>query len=139
RGADLHELVLGQVGRYSADPRRSVHFEGENPYLNPNAALHIGLAIHELAVNSVSYGALSQPDGFVTISARLLPGSETSALSLCWTEAISGNDDARQKRFGSIALERVVPASLNGTADLRFGDDRLDYVLTVPSENFEIG
>ncbi|TIM34735.1 MAG: histidine kinase, partial [Mesorhizobium sp.] len=55
RGAALRELVSGQVGRYGADPVRSLRFRGANPYLNPNAALHIGLAMHELAVNSVSY------------------------------------------------------------------------------------
>ncbi|WP_164749526.1 sensor histidine kinase, partial [Mesorhizobium sp. M7A.F.Ca.CA.004.11.1.1] len=67
RGAALRELVSGQVGRYGGDPVRSLRFQGANPYLNPNAALHIGLAMHELAVNSVSYGALSRPDGFVNV------------------------------------------------------------------------
>src|SRR5690606_11393048 len=63
RGANLHELLFGQVGRYTSSPHGSVQFEGERPWLNPNAALHIGLALHELAVNSVSFGALSRPGG----------------------------------------------------------------------------
>jgi len=135
RGAALRELVSGQVGRYSADPKRSLRFEGENPYLNPNAALHIGLAMHELAVNSVSYGALSRPDGYVEVSARL-EGAEAPVLSLIWSEAI-GAGQRNEKRFGSVALERVVPTSLNGTATLDIGGNRLEYRLTIPGGNFE--
>lgn len=137
RGAALQELVFGQVGRYSADPKRSLRFDGENPYLNPNAALHIGLAMHELAVNSVSYGALSQPDGQVKVSARIAAGSETSpGLLLVWTERI-GAGRRNEKRFGSVALERVVPTSLNGSATLEIDKGNLEYRLTIPRGNFE--
>jgi len=137
RGAALQELVSGQVGRYSAEPRRSLRFEGENPYLNPNAALHIGLAMHELAVNSVSYGALSNPHGHVRVSAKISPGSGTSPdLLLIWTERI-GAGRRNEKRFGSVALERVVPTSLGGSAALEIDGDRLEYRLTIPGGNFE--
>ncbi|TIO65382.1 MAG: sensor histidine kinase, partial [Mesorhizobium sp.] len=120
------------------DPSRSLRFDGENPYLNPNAALHIGLAMHELAVNSVSYGALSQPDGRIRVSARIAAGSETSpGLLLIWTERI-GAGRRTENRFGSVALERVVPTSLNGSASLDIDDDRLEYRLTIPRGNFEI-
>ena len=137
RGAALHELISGQVGRYSADPTRSLRFEGENPYLNPNAALHIGLAIHELTVNSVSYGALSQPGGQVEVSVkRPTDGGHSPDLLLTWTERVEMGS-RNEKRFGSVALERVVPTSLNGTATLEIGEDRLEYRLMVPHGNFE--
>lgn len=133
RGADLRELIANQVGRYAANPRASIRVEGINPYLNPNAALHLGLALHELAVNSMSYGALSQPGGFVSISARQDVGEDGhKTLIVGWSEATRPGDDI-EKRFGSVALERVVPASLKGTAALNIGDDRLDYTLTVPA------
>jgi two-component sensor histidine kinase len=139
RGAALRELVFGQVGRYGGDPARSLRFNGVNPYLNPNAALHIGLAMHELAVNSVSYGALSRPDGFVEVTADLsAAATDKPAMSLTWSEAFVANDNQRtEKRFGSVALERVVPASLNGTATLEIAGDRLEYRLVVPHGNFE--
>jgi len=137
RGAAFQELVSGQVGRYSSDPARSLQLAGENPYLNPNAALHIGLAIHELAVNSAAYGALSQPGGHVEVSAKLEVGGAISpSLLLTWTEAI-GDAPRNEKRFGSMALERVVPMSLNGSAALEIGANRLQYRLTVPNGNFE--
>lgn len=140
RGADLRELVMGQVGRYCANPAKNIRLEGANPYLSPNAALHIGLALHELAVNSVSYGALSKPDGSVTISAYLTTAEETpDALILTWTETIDlGADKLKDKKFGSVALERVVPASLNGKGSLTAEGNRLEYRLIVPKGNFEI-
>ena len=74
RGADLRDLILGQATRYVSVPQRSLRIEGERPWLNPNAALHVGLAVHELIGNSLSYGALSQPDGTVTVTATQVDG-----------------------------------------------------------------
>lgn len=137
RGAELHELVMSQVARYTADPALSIRMTGERPYLNPNAALHIGLALHELAVNSVSYGALARPDGYVAIDARAV--GPTAGLELVWSEAISVADrSVGQKRFGSVALERVVPAALNGSSTLELTPDRLTYHLLVPKGSFEM-
>jgi two-component sensor histidine kinase len=116
----------------------SIRLEGETPYLNPNASLHIGLALHELAVNSVSYGALARPDGFVTVTARKVEAPAGANLLLIWTEAISIADQAiGRKRFGSVALERVVPAALNGASTLELTSDRLTYSLHVPKESFQ--
>ncbi|RVD39021.1 histidine kinase, partial [Mesorhizobium sp. M4A.F.Ca.ET.020.02.1.1] len=60
------------------------------------------------------------------------------ALSLIWVEAIGGREVGHnEKRFGSVALERVVPTSLNGTATLEITEDRLEYGLVIPKGNFE--
>jgi two-component sensor histidine kinase len=141
RGANLQELIAGQVARYCADPQRNIQVRGENPYFNPNAALHVGLALHELAVNSVSYGALAAGDGRVNISVeRLAGGAQEGGLALVWSEASAVDPKAaKEKRFGSVALERVVPSSLGGSADLTFGPGKLEYRLTIPAGNFENG
>lgn len=144
RGAELRELLSGQIARYLPNAERNVRMEGANPFLNPNAALHIGLAVHELAVNSVSYGALSRPDGTVTIKAELMPASKSSGsaeptLQLSWIEPLPpGSEAFKSKKFGSVALERVVPSSLGGTAELFIADDVLTYRLFVPGASFEI-
>lgn len=133
RGADLKQLVTGQVARYCADPARNIVLVGENPYLNPNAALHVGLALHELAVNSVSFGALSLPEGQVEIAAT----SQNGAVVLTWTEPAREDADLAEKRFGSVALERVVPASLGSTATLGVEDGFLRYRLVLPPDSIQ--
>jgi two-component sensor histidine kinase len=120
-----------------------VRLEGERPWLNPNAALHVGLALHELIANSMSYGALSKPGGNATLSAQLEPDSAGQAsLLLTWHETVDPSGEAvepglREKRFGSVALERIVPASLNGSAGLKIENGVLEYRLIVPFGNFE--
>ena len=145
RGADLGDLVLGQVARYSATPDAAVRLEGERPWLNPNAALHVGLALHELVANSVSYGALSRPAESVVLSAKLEPDTAGQpSLSLTWRETVDPSGQAvepalGEKRFGSVALERIVPASLNGSASLKLENGILEYRLVIPFGNFETG
>ncbi|MCO5161851.1 MAG: PAS domain-containing protein [Mesorhizobium sp.] len=134
RGADLSQLVAGQVARYCAEPGRNLVMDGETPYLNPNAALHVGLALHELAVNSVSYGALSSPEGQVRIEVRPLPNGE---MELVWSEPLTRADATlERKRFGTVALERVVPSSLNSSATLYSEAGRLFYRLILPADSF---
>jgi two-component sensor histidine kinase len=137
RGADLRELTVGQVSRYTGTPLTNIILDVESIYLTPNAALHVGLALHELVVNSVSYGALSRPDGVVSLSSRRSEDDPDGALVLEWREAIAlGDRQYGTKRFGSIALERVVPAALGGTAELDIGAERLVYTLRMPPSNF---
>jgi two-component sensor histidine kinase len=132
-------LVSGQLLRYCASPEQNFRLEGEDPYLSPNAALHVGLAVHELAVNSVSFGALSKPGGMVTISAQVEPGKD-AGLELVWAEKVALDIETlkqKEERFGSVALKRVVPASLNGSAALTIDAQGLEYRLSIPRENFE--
>ncbi|WP_274627546.1 sensor histidine kinase [Arvimicrobium flavum] len=138
RGADLQQLAKNQVGRYCTDPRQNIRMKGESPYLNPNATLYIGLALHELAVNSVSYGALAHLDGHIDIEVVLAHKGERSGLEIIWKERISPARPADEKRFGSVALERVVPAALDGSATLDLASGRVSYRLFVPEANYEI-
>jgi two-component sensor histidine kinase len=138
RGATLHELVQHQMERYCDDLERSVRLRGIDPYLNPNASLHIGLALHELVVNSISHGALSTPSGHVDLTATLDENEGQAEMLLEWREIISDTAPERERRFGTVALERVVPLSVEGKAELTIMGDELVYRLTVPATNFEI-
>lgn len=135
RGTDFRQLVSGQVARYCSDPLQNMRIGGENPYLNPNAALHVGLALHELAVNSVSFGALSLPDGVIEITVS--PDGSEGAMTLNWKEHMpAGKAVLGAGHFSSIALERVVPASLNSVASLILAEGTLTYSLVLPADSF---
>ncbi|PZO79361.1 MAG: histidine kinase [Mesorhizobium amorphae] len=134
RGADLSELVADQIRRSAVEPRNRIRFTGVNLHLNPNAALHIGLALHELTTNSLSYGALSQAEGQIAIDAKLVETGGERRLRILWNESLTGaSEGSPEKRFGSLALERVVPTSLRGRAEWRIGAHEVTYDLVVPA------
>jgi two-component sensor histidine kinase len=135
RGADLRDLVVGQSRRYVDNPSRSIRIEGLTPFLNPNAALHIGLALHELIVNSVSYGALADAAGSVTLAVEREP--ESHDVVLTWRETVPPGSSSANSRFGSVTLQRVVPTSLNGNAELKIDGGELTYRLRVPAGSLE--
>ena len=140
RGAMLSELIEDQVGRFREQDDDSIRFQGVDVYLNPNAALHIGLALHELVINSLSHGTLARPGGHVLLEAAFSPGSADEkgpALILSWSEPTGAGELPDRKDFTSLALERVVPASLNGHAKFEVSDGRFGYQLEVPATNFE--
>jgi two-component sensor histidine kinase len=136
RGADLGDLAYGQAARYTDKPHDALRLDGDGPWLNPNAALHVGLALHELIANSVSYGAMSRPGGYATLRS-LIQGNRhgDTTLLLVWQENTGSGPP--EKEFGSVALERIVPAALNGSAELNMDGDMLEYRLTIPPGNFE--
>lgn len=139
RGAMLSELIESQVERFRGEIDQSVRFEGVDVHFNPNAALHVGLALHELVVNSMSHGALARPNGHVLLSSTLEEKDDDATLVLAWSERTGVLDGMeRERRFGSVALERVVPLSLDGAARFDLEGDRLHYRLEMPSTNFEI-
>ena len=66
-GASVEQLVRGQLEPFvdERDPR--LHIHGPDVDLRAEAAEALGLAVHELATNSLKYGALSDQAGKVEI------------------------------------------------------------------------
>lgn len=139
RGGDLFSLVTNQVERYAPDGMDQIRFEGHDVSLSPTAALHVGLALHELAVNAASYGSLSIPGGRVDIRSLLIDQDDGSALRLVWEESngpkVHGDNDTR---FGTSTLERIVPNSVGGEAQLSYRAEGVFYSLTIPATQFDL-
>ncbi|OJY03706.1 MAG: histidine kinase [Rhizobiales bacterium 63-22] len=139
-GALLRDLVYSQVEKYIDLTDERISIEGDNPYLFPGAALHVGLALHELVVNATSFGGLSIPAGHVAISAHVIrAGSHNEQLVLRWQETNPAMPEIYEHdpRFGSAVLQRIVPAAVNGHADYRVGTSGAIYALTIPAEQFD--
>ncbi|MEF2071778.1 HWE histidine kinase domain-containing protein [Consotaella aegiceratis] len=139
RGADLVSLVTMQVERYAPDGMQQIEFEGPAVYLSPTASLHVGLALHELAVNAASYGSLSVPGGRVRIRAEFTETGDDRVLDLTWVEMngprVKGDRDAR---FGTSTLERIVPNAVGGEARLEYLPEGIRYKLLIPETQFEL-
>jgi two-component sensor histidine kinase len=140
RGARFSELVERQLARYVSAHETRLSRSGEDCYLNPNAALHVGLALHELAVNSAVYGALSDSRGRLGIDlSREVDEAGTNHLVVFWTEHLAAESDVAtiKGRFGSTVLEKVVPIAVGGTAQYRMAKDMVSYRLEIPDSQYE--
>lgn len=134
RGASMHDLVRAQMA-YCLDVTKDelcqhAHIDGPKLMLKPEAAQNIGLALHELATNALSYGALSRPDGGVSLAWSLDDGQ----LKIEWREK-GGPSVATPPRegFGHKVIKKLVAQALDGTATLNFPPDGLVWTLSIPA------
>ncbi|HEY9217225.1 MAG TPA: HWE histidine kinase domain-containing protein [Phenylobacterium sp.] len=80
-GANLTDVAVGVLGAYPGADRITV--EGPPARLESNSAVTLALALHELAVNALKYGALSSSTGRI----RLNWAAEGEWFALVWSES----------------------------------------------------
>ncbi|HTG37177.1 response regulator [Sphingomonas sp.] len=127
QGASLRELIEGQIQTGTIEPSR-LHARGPELDLKPEPALHLALVLHELTTNAHKYGALSVPQGRVSLDWSVGDG----ILTLNWCER-GGPPAAPPARrgFGSALIERSLRAE-GGTAAAEYGRAGLTWRLTLP-------
>lgn len=139
-GALFLDLVRSQIEKYTDINDERLIIESDNPYLFPGAALHVGLALHELIINATSFGGLSIPYGRVVISAKIQRTEKgDEELVFHWEETNPSMPEVYQHdpRFGSAVLQRIVPSAVGGHAEYRVDGAGAVYSLTVPAEQFD--
>ncbi|ATQ68094.1 histidine kinase [Methylosinus trichosporium OB3b] len=130
RGACMRELASAQIGYCLDMDSVDTHIEGPRVMLKPEAAQNIGLALHELAVNALTHGALSQPGGRVELCWR----REDGRFLVEWRE-FGGPPvaDAPCEGFGHKVIKRLVAQALGGEATIGFPPDGFAWTLAVPA------
>jgi two-component sensor histidine kinase len=126
-GADLKEILEETLEPYLD---RTV-LAGPPAALSPNAALALSMVFHELGTNAVKYGALSVPDGTVTVVWHVDPGA-LHRLTLHWEER-GGPKVSPPSRagFGSRLIAASLKSDLNGEARIDYRSTGLVCVLTL--------
>jgi two-component sensor histidine kinase len=74
--APMRGVVNAALGSF---PQRRFEVGGPDVALATSASLHLALALHELAINAVKYGALSNPGGGVRLSWEIIGQATTQA------------------------------------------------------------
>jgi two-component sensor histidine kinase len=137
KGATFLDLLNGQVARYLEASPSALAVGGENILLSPNAAMHIGMALHELIVNSINHGGMTKEPGSIRVSCRYAPSEDGQAIEVEWEERFAHPDpslkETLQSRFGSVILEKVVPSSVNGKAVHKISANGVYYELCFPA------
>ncbi len=135
-GASLGELIRSQLAGYIEHVVGQVTIDGPPIALNPEAAQNLGLALHELAANAAKFGALSVPEGRVSITWGQRETPAGTVIELDWREAAGPKVKVRRKTgFGSMVIERNLARSLDAEVSLEFDPDGLHcHVIIPPSQ-----
>ncbi|OBX18389.1 histidine kinase [Erythrobacter sp. QSSC1-22B] len=118
--AEVRSLIGGSLDAALGSTAERCVLEGPELVLRPQQAVALAMIVHELATNALKYGALSVPEGRVTIQWSAENEDGTVSIALDWSEA-GGPPVAppQGKGFGS----RLIHSGLGG----RKGAVSLDY------------
>lgn len=102
--------------------------------LPPRTATPLALALHELTTNAVKHGALSKPEGRVSLTVEL---SAPALLLLRWEETGAGVPRAAPAGTGLQIVRGLVEPEIGGRLHTTLGPAGRAHRLTIPFEPIE--
>lgn len=135
----LRTLAMEVVAPYRLGVGR-ITLAGPDLRLPAEAAVPLGMVLHELATNAAKYGALSVPEGRLEIAWRVMPAEGAPLLVLDWTErdgpAIAA--PPRREGFGSQLLRRALATLPGGRTEVTWTPQGLAVRMTLALHGGEI-
>jgi PAS domain S-box-containing protein len=130
QGAELDQIVAMVTRPF--DHAGRISMAGPKAKLAPKIAIALSMGLNELSTNAAKYGALSTPEGHVSVSWTAQDG--TAALE--WRESGGPPVTATQPSgFGSLLLGRVLPAELGHAVELVHASEGVVCRLQAPTLN----
>jgi two-component sensor histidine kinase len=100
----------------------------------------LALALHELGVNAVKYGALSNDTGHVEITWSVEPGAQGRRFHLKWSEHGGPPVVTPQRRgFGTKLIQGALAAEFRGSTLLDFQPTGVVWTVDAPLDVMEEG
>jgi PAS domain S-box-containing protein len=134
----FNDLLKAELAAHGADDGR-VRLEGpEDVCLRSSAVQVFALALHELATNSVKYGALSKPDGRLKLHWNVDDDSDEigRVLHLEWVEEgvamPPAGAPALGTGFGRELIEHALPYQLKAKTHYELGVDGVRCTIAAP-------
>jgi PAS domain S-box-containing protein len=126
-GASLANILDRQFAGFS----KRLDVSGCDIVVTPGAAQQFALIIHELATNALKYGALSAPDGRVSISGKIEGTDGDGRFCFTWHESGGPTVTPPSRRgFGSVILLDAAKQFGQNVA-LNYAPDGLNYELQI--------
>lgn len=135
--APLEAVVVEALKNHLDGPER-LTVDGPAVLVGQKAALPLVLMMHELGTNAAKYGALSAPEGVVSIKWALAGAPGRQSVRLVWEE--SGGPEVgppTRKGFGVRLLERGLASQLDGAVRLDYAPTGVVCTLDVPLERLQ--
>lgn len=135
-GARIVDIVEAQLRHVDEDARARIDIEKpESLIVQAKVAEAIGLAIHELATNSMKYGALSNSIGRVHIAWALVDDADNQPLlKMVWSESAGpALAEPTANGFGTLLIKRNVEQVLKALVVLDFQPTGLVWRVEAPA------
>jgi two-component sensor histidine kinase len=131
--AALEDLIRTELGPYDDEARNRILVSGPLVELQSEAAVPVGMAIHELTTNAAKHGALSTFGGQVDVKWEVEPGDERPILRFSWTERGGPRVMTPTRQgFGSRLLQRVLTTQLQADVHMDFDEEGLRFTMMMP-------
>lgn len=129
--AGLHDVVDAAQRAHASPGRMLVH--GSALRLEPETALALAMALHELCTNAAKYGALSGLTGQVSLDWTVTGHEDRRRLVLTWRER--GDPvvtTPKQRGFGSRLVESALAQELRGEVRILFEPEGMTCIIDAP-------
>jgi two-component sensor histidine kinase len=133
-GVELEDLVRTELIA-SAVPEQRYLVQGPAVRLHAKGAAAVGLAVHELATNSVKFGALGAASGSLTVTWTMNRDSRPR-LRISWVEGGANivSVAPRRRGFGQELIECTLPYELGAHTRLSFSPGGVLCEIELPLE-----
>ncbi|MAM63070.1 HWE histidine kinase domain-containing protein [Maritimibacter sp. UBA3975] len=131
--APLKELIRCEFEAYAAAKTDRVIIDGPDALLSPTAYTNVALVVHEMATNSMKYGALCDKSGRVEITIR---EDDAGGIGIDWKESGGPPVQAPARRgFGSTIIEMSIPHELGGAASIDYRVSGVEAQFAIPARH----
>ena len=134
RGVTVSDLIADQLKPYDAN--HTSRIEGPEIVLNADATQALSMVIHELTTNAVKYGALSVPEGHVSVSWRQETAQEVRGhLVLQWREQGGpAVEPPKREGYGTNLIRELMTYEFDGTVEQGYAPEGLMCQIVLPLE-----
>jgi PAS domain S-box-containing protein len=130
-GVGLTDLLRQQLAPYVTET--NTHIGGPDVMLTAAQTQAVAMVIHELVTNAAKHGALSSPDGRVSVSWDRTGADTAAMLTITWRELGSPPIAAPVPAgYGSSLIHDLIPHELGGTVNLVFLSDGACCKIEIP-------
>ena len=134
QGVGLADLVRHQLAPYTNVGNTTI--DGPKVRLTSAATEAVVMVLCELVTNAAKYGALSMPQGRVSVTwAAGSSGRLSEGIVIRWQET-GGPLVTPPKRsgYGTNLIRRLIPHEIDGAVDLLFKAEGVNCTITLPAE-----
>ncbi len=134
--AQLADTVRNAVDATAGSDSARFSFSGPDLTLPPQTGVSLAMIVHELCTNAIKYGALSTPEGTISVDWKLERAADHSDLSMDWRESGGPVVSTPTRRgFGTRLIERGLSSDGHHSVTLDFRPQGLQCHFTMRVAN----